>query len=350
MPNAGAPTCDDRRIWDLWLSAVHQPAIVVAAEVGVFDALADEPSTITALASRLGFDERATGILLRLLTALGLLTLRLDRFHVSSEASLYLRSSSPWYWGPMLAVGVSEWHRDTLIAKLKRLGSDRIAAPEGTPLPSGDGRAADTWAAGTVTLGEARDIAARMHSHSVSAAAGVARCYDFHSVSRVLDVGGGSGCFMTAVAHAHPHLRCTVMELPAMCQVAREYIAAANVGDRVDTLAIDMFRQSWPSGYDALFFSNIWHDWNLRTCEWLAAQAFASLPSGGRILLHEMLLNDDGAGPLTAASFSLLMLLATQGQQFTAGELKSILVGAGFVGVRTTATHPYYAIVDGRKP
>ena len=52
---------------------------------------------------------------------------------------------------------------------------------------------------------------------------------------------------------------------------------------------------------------------------------------------------------MTAASFSLLMLLATQGQQFTAGELAAILEGAGFVRVDTTATHPYYSVVTGNQ-
>jgi acetylserotonin N-methyltransferase len=111
-----------------------------------------------------------------------------------------------------------------------------------------------------------------------------------------------------------------------------------------------MFRQPWPRGYDALFFSNIWHDWNVRTCQWLAARAFEALPSGGRILLHEMLLDDDGNGPVTAASFSMLMLLATQGQQFTFGELKGMLEGAGFARIDATATHPYYSVVTGHKP
>jgi acetylserotonin N-methyltransferase len=250
----------------------------------------------------------------------------------------------------MLSVSVSEWHRDRLLAKLRQLGSDRVAGPEGTPLRSGEGRAADDWAAGNVSLERAREIAARMHSHSVPAAVGVARHYDFSGVTRVLDVGGGSGCFMVAAAQAHEHLRCTVLELTAMCEVAREYIAAGQVADRVDTCAVDMFRQPWPRGYEAIFFSNVWHDWNVQTCRWLAARAFEALPPRGRILLHEMLLDDDGAGPVTAASFSMLMLLATQGQQFTAGELAAILEEAGFVRIAATQTHPYYSVVTGHKP
>ena len=66
-------------------------------------------------------------------------------------------------------------------------------------------------------------------------------------------------------------------------------------------------------------------------------------------MLHEMLLDDDGAGPVTAASFSMLMLLGTQGQQFTFGELKEILEGAGFTGIETMHTSVYYSITTGYK-
>jgi len=162
-------------------------------------------------------------------------------------------------------------------------------------------------------------------------------------------VGGGSGCFMIAMAQALPHLRCTIMELPAMCEVAKSYIDSGEVSERVDTIAVDMFRQPWPRGYDAVFFSNIWHDWNFRTCRWLAERTYEALPPGGRIMLHEMLLDNTGNGQKTAAAFSMLMLLATQGQQFTSEELRSILEDAGFAGVETTSTHSYYSITTGYK-
>jgi acetylserotonin N-methyltransferase len=343
------PSSDDRRIWDLLLTQTYQASIVAAEESGVFTALDEKPAMITELAARLDFDERATGILLRLLAALGLLTQRLARFHLTDEARVYLVRSSPFYWGHMLSVGVSEWHRKALLAKLRQKGSDRATGPEGIPQVSGEGRVSDNWAAGNVSLEQARGIAARMHSHSLNAAVGAARNYDFTGVRRVLDVGGGSGCFMIAIAQKHAHLRCTVMELPAMCEVARDYIKAGEVSDRVDTDAVDMFRQPWPKGYDAIFFSNIWHDWNFQTCEWLARRAFEVLPAGGRIMLHEMLLDDDGAGPATAASFSMMMLLGTQGQQFTFSELNEILEKAGFAGVESRQTSVYYSIITARK-
>jgi len=349
MPRYETPTTDDSHIWDLFLSGAYHSAIVAADDADIFAALNDRPGTIQELAGILDLDERATGVLLRLLAALRLLVARNDRFELTLQARLYLVKSSPFYWGPMLHVGVSAWHRDTLMAKLRQKGSADAVGPLGTPKISGDGRSIDDWASGNISMERAREVAMRMHSHSLPAAVGAAKHYDFTGIHRILDVGGGSGCFMIAMAQAHPHLRCTIMELPAMCEVAKSYTDSGEVSDRVDAIAVDMFRQPWPRGYDAVFFSNIWHDWNFRTCRWLAERTFEALPTGGRIMLHEMLLDNSGNGEVTAAAFSMLMLLATQGQQFTSSELRSILEGAGFKDVETASTHSYYSITTGYK-
>jgi len=349
MPRYETPAADDSRIWDVFLSGAYHGAVVAADDAGIFAALNDGPATIQELAGQLDLDERATGVLLRLLAAHGLVVFRNDSFDLTLDARLYLLKSSPFYWGPMLHVGVSSWHRDTLMAKLSQKGSADAVGPLGTPKISGDGRSIDDWASGSISLERARDVAMRMHSHSLPAAVGAAKHYDFTGIQKILDVGGGSGCFMIAMAQALPHLRCTIMELPAMCEVAKSYIDSGEVSERVDTIAVDMFRQPWPRGYDAVFFSNIWHDWNFRTCRWLAERTYEALPPGGRIMLHEMLLDNTGNGQKTAAAFSMLMLLATQGQQFTSEELRSILEDAGFAGVETTSTHSYYSITTGYK-
>jgi len=343
------PTSDDKQIWDLWLTGLYQGTIVAADDAGIFGALAERPATIDELAQRLDFDTRATGIVLRLLAALKLLVLRQGSYQLTDAADVYLVKQSPFYWGHMMRVGVSEWHRDTALAKLKQKGSAQAAGPEGTPEPSGSGRSSDGWAAGEIQIGQAEQIAASMQSHSLPAAIAAARNYDFTGIERILDVGGGSGCFMIAMTQAHPKLEATVMELATMCDVAAKYIAAGGVGSQVDTKAVNMFREPWPEGYDAIFFSNIWHDWNFRTCAWLAARAYEALPRGGRIMLHEALLDDDGNGPPSTAAFSMLMLLATQGQQFTFAELKALLEGAGFEGVETRQTASYYSITTGYK-
>lgn len=82
----------------------------------------------------------------------------------------------------------------------------------------------------------------------------------------------------------------------------------------------------------------------------LARRAYDALPPGGRVFVHEMLLADDGSGPVTTASFSLFMLFGTQGRQYTEGEVREILASAGFRDIDARQTHGYYSVVSGRKP
>ena len=286
---------------------------VVADDMIIFTALDEKTATTGELAHRLDFDERATTVLVRLLASLGLLVPRQQRFQLTDHGRLYFLKSSPFYWGPMMRVGLNEWQYSTLTAALRKKDSASATGPEGTPKPAGTGRSVDGWAEGNIRRNGRAELLRRcIRTHCCRDHA--ARNYDFTPVKRILDSAEGRR-FMIAIAQAHPEIRCTIQELPSMCEVAQGYIDDGGVTGRVDTVAVDMFRQPWPTGYDALFFSNVWHDWNVRTCTWLAERAYHVLPPGGRIMLHEMLLDDDGAGPATAAGFSMLMLLATQGQQ-----------------------------------
>jgi acetylserotonin N-methyltransferase len=340
------PTSGDGMIWDTWLSIHYLPAVTVADELGVFKSLHESPAGAIELADRLGFDHRYTIAVLRMLKALGFLALREGVFQLTDPARLYLLKDSPFYWGHMLGTGQPQHTR--LREGLQGQSPRGVPGQPGSTEPPVGPGSSGSWASGQVDIERARRVAAAMQSHSLPAAIAMAHNSDFEGVRRLLDVGGGSGCYAIALARQNPGLECTIMELPAMCEVAQQYIREGGVTDTVDTVAVDMFRQPWPRGYDAMFFSNVFHDWNFETCRWLAERACEALEPGGRIYLHEMLLDDDGAGPVTAVSFSMLML-GTQGQQFTLSELRGLLEAAGFRDVEAKATYGYYSLVVGKK-
>jgi hypothetical protein len=334
---------EDRQMWDIWLSMHHLPAMAIADELGVFQALEHAPATSTQIAQHLGFNVRATGILTSMLTALGLLIPSDGRLALADVTRTYLLPKSPYYWGPLLrTLGVLPLQRGALTRALQT--PENGAAMTSWNLPS------KAWESGQMSREQAESVSRVMHCHSLSAAVGAARNGGFEKVRRLLDVGGGSGCFSIALAQHHPLIRCSVMDLPVVCDVAQGYIDAAGVSDRVDTAAIDMFRQEWPRGFDGVFFSNVFHDWSAQTNLVLAQRAFDALPSGGRVFLHEMLLEEDGSGPLATASFSVLMMFGTQGRQYASSELRQILTTAGFADCSVCATHGYYSIVGARKP
>ena len=49
------------------------------------------------------------------------------------------------------------------------------------------------------------------------------------------------------------------------------------------------------------------------------------------------------------AGFSVLMLLTTEGKQYTLAELRDILEAAGFVDIQATPTYARYSIVSGTR-
>ena len=96
-------------------------------------------------------------------------------------------------------------------------------------------------------------------------------------------------------------------------------------------------------------FSNVFHDWDRASCLHLAKRSFAALPPGGRIFLHEVLLNDTKDGPLVAVAFSMEML-QLRGKQYSVEELDHLLQEVGFTGTTVTPTYAYYLLVSASKP
>jgi len=339
------PGSDTRDVWEIYLSPTWMPALLAADELGVLASIADEPGSVAEVSARLGLNGRALGSVLALLASLGYLVPRQGRFHVTDAARHHLLPSSPFHWG---GVWAQMRQGSPLYTQLRTalITPDPVEA-----IPQGNGdRSVDGWATGTLSPEAAASLTKYMHSHSAAAAVAVAHTDLFASTRRLLDVGGCSGVFSIVLAERHPRLSCTIMDLPAVCELTPDYVKERGLADRIDTCAADMFRDPWPQGYDAVFLSNIFHDWRPATCLALARSAFGVLPAGGTINVHEMLLDDDGAGPRTAAAFSVLMAASTQGQQFTFGQLESLLTDAGFVDIDCRSTSPLHSLVRGRKP
>ena len=156
-------------------------------------------------------------------------------------------------------------------------------------------------------------------------------------IRRLLDVGGGSGVYAIAIAEASPAVQATVFEAAPVDGIARRTIAAAGLSPRVTVATGDMFTTPWPAGHDTHLFSNVLHDWDEPDCRRLLELSAAALPAGGRILIHDMLLDDDKAGPLWAAEYSVLLSTVTQGRLYSAAEIAGWLEP---LGLSITANSP----------
>ena len=109
-----------------------------------------------------------------------------------------------------------------------------------------------------------------------------------------------------------------------------------------------MWKDDFPIG-DIFFFGDIFHDWTEEKCLLLAKKCFNKLPKGGKIILHEMLFNNDKTGPLLTAAYNMKMMLWTEGTQYSQNEISDILKKAGFTKIKIIQALGNWSLIVGEK-
>lgn len=332
------PGCDDGLLWETWMSMFHFPTLTVADELGLFSLIAEAPKTASEVSESLCLSERATEALLGVMTSLGYLVQQNGKFNLTKVSSNFLLPQSPYYWGGMLKLMINNPLTHSVL--LEGLKNDTANVYQEQ----------DVWEAHEMEFEKAKLFTGAMQSMTMPGALGVANYGNFSGVQRLLDVGGGSAAVSVALAQRYPQIQCTILDLPAVCKIAEGYISKAGFSHQIGTYSANFFTDAFPAGYDAVLFSNIIHDWEWEKCQHLAKSSFEALPKGGRIYIHEMLLNDTKDGPATAASYSMCMIWWAKGKQFSASEVNQLLENAGFEDVSITSTHSYFSLVSATKP
>jgi len=334
----------DRPVYDIYIANRASAALAVAVRLGVFQILAERPLTLHGLCGELHLERRPIDALLTVLVSLGLLRREGEgfggplggdggpRYVLTQIARDHLLPESPFYLGGL--IDIENEHFVTPMALMEAMGRNK-------PQAYGD---RDPWQTMLEDPEAAVSFTRAMHSISVRPAFGLAAAFEFANVRNLLDVGGGSGILAVAAAVRNPSLRATVLDLPPVIEVAREVIWDFGVADRVGVVASDMFKDPLPSGHDAILLSQILHDWPPQAARLLLRKVLDVLTPGGRVLIHEKLLNDRRDGPLANALVSVDMLFWTEGQQYSAPELHQLLQEAGFKGPETRPTVGYWSV------
>jgi len=336
MPNHSFPLVevDNRLIYELTWNSRAGAVIELGLEIGLFDYLAQSPRSIENVATKFELSLFGAEVLLAVSAAAGFLVAGEggSTFRLNDDGRTFLRKDSPFFYTGFYP---RQW---PFMDRLRKA----FKADQNPPDPLAINMK-------EATVEDVRGFIDRMHILTLPVAGGLARLPVFGRIQKLLDVAGGSGSLSCAIAAENPNIHCTVLDLPPVCTIAQENIETYGLEEQIDTHPGDMFRDPLPTGYDAILFGNIFHNWDAETCRLLAQKAYDALPPGGTILLHEMLLNENKDGPLTVACFSVSMLLHEKGKQYTFSELKRFLEAAGFGEVSAVPAAGYYSLVSGRK-
>jgi SAM-dependent methyltransferase len=325
-PQLVPPALDPAPIFEIFRGNHAMELLTAAvAHFGVFDRLAAGPVTADALHGATGLGQRQFIVLLTGLKALGLVAERDGRLAMTPLAREHLAPGGAHDVSDYIRLAADAPGVLTLVQHM-RTGKLQGAAQD-------DDRAVFIYRDGLESAMDedrlARHFTLMLAGRAKNIAPVLAEKVDLHGAARLLDIGGGTGLYSIAFLERYPQLRGIVFDRPAVLKVAAEFAAEHGVAERLEFVAGDMFADELPADCDVHLLSNVLHDWDVPECRRLIAKSAAALAPAGRLLIHDALLDDDLAGPLYPALFSVALMLLTEGRNYSGAEYKAWLTAAG---------------------
>ncbi len=175
---------------------------------------------------------------------------------------------------------------------------------------------------------------------------------NFSGVKKLMDIGGGSGAFLTAVGTVYSDLELMLFDLPEVAPSAAQRFEAEGMTPRARITGGSFREDKLPEGADAISLIRVLYDHSDDTVTDLLAKCYAALPSGGRLIVSEPMTG--GTQPTRAgdAYFALYTLAMRTGRTRSAFEIKLLCHAAGFEDVKTPAPGRAFvtSCVEARKP
>ncbi|MBT3161264.1 methyltransferase domain-containing protein [Streptomyces sp. CHA1] len=296
-------------------------------ELGLFELLQDKPDLAKEdIRQELGLAERATDVLLLGTTSLGITVQESGRYR---NAPVIDKLFTDGQWSIFASVVAFEAH---IVYEAQADFTESLRQNTNVGLRRIRGVGRDLYHRFHENPDIERVFYRYMRSWSELSNPFLLENGDFGSVKKVVDAGGGDAVNAIALAHAHPHLEVTVMEIPASGPIARRRIEENGLSDRITVHEGDMFRDPFPHGVDCVLFSHQMVIWEPEENIALMKKAHEALAPGGRLVLFSSISNDEGDGPLMAALDSVYFaaLPAKGGMIYAWKQYEEWLQEAGF--------------------
>ncbi len=293
------------------------------AHFGLFRILAEGPIPFQSLGERLDLSERPLVVLLTCLRAQGLVSFNSEGGYQATDlAREHLTPGANFDVSGYIGLAAES---PGVLEMVERLRTNR-------PAGSDQDGAAFIFREGLESAMEqedsARSLTLALAGRARNVAPVLAEVVPLHDAGVLLDVGGGTGIYSIAWLRRHPQLEAVVWDRPEVLKVAREMATEHGVVDRLREVSGDMFADPIPISADVILLSNILHDWDVPECRKLITRCANALPSGGRLIIHDVFLNDTLDGPLAIAHYSAALFRLTEGRAYSAAEYKSWLAEA----------------------
>jgi SAM-dependent methyltransferase len=297
--------------------------LMAAVELDLFTAVDLGADTVKKLAAKTSCSERGLTILLNALAGCGWLTKKGTRYALTACAATYLSKKSSSYAGGMA------FHSKMLRNSWDNL-SEVVRTGKGWhPVEANDDR------------GEFfSEFVGALYGLNLPAAEAVANLLRRSGLPRpcnVLDIGAGSGVWSLALARAVPHSEVSVADWPAVIEKAtKPFVMRENMTGRYRYLPGNFREVDFGnSAFDIVYLGHICHSEGAKNSRRLFERIHRALKPGGRLVIADMLADEERREDTFALLFAVNMLVNTdEGDTFTFNEYREWLKGSGFSQVR----------------
>lgn len=334
--------------WHLVIGGpVYFATLRTACRLGLFRLLKQRPGLeLREIATALGIDEYPARVLLLTCAAIGLVSRRGSRYRCRRIPSKLFDQESPSSITPLV-----EWmHHIAYRPMFLYETAIREGRPAGLDVFAGDGT--NLYARLSADAELERIFHAGMATRAAEGSAALAASVRFDDFSPVLDVGGGTGHNLTAIAGRHPRVTGTLIDYPTVTGRAATTFAAAGLTDRLEARGVDFLAESFPSGYACVLLAHLTPIFAPAVNRRLLEQAWGALEPGGIVCVYGPLMDDTETGGLASAILSpyFLCVVNGQGRHYTRGETCEWLRLAGFEEIEHRQVSLNDHLVVGRKP
>ena len=305
--------------------------LFVATNLKIFTILSKQPKTLKEIAEELKIKTRSASMLLNACVALGLLEKKDGVYSNSRTADVYLVEDKPQYMEP--AFFKFDEHSYLLFDKL-----EEAILSDSQQISTGNSENPELLVS-CMLIGnrdDYRNFLSALDPLAQWPANVIASKFDFSSFKKLIDVGGGSGVYSIAIVKKNPNIEAIVFDLPYVCEIGEKTVKEIGLSHRMKYYSGDYFKDDFPKEFDVALLSNVMHGYGPETCTFLLKKIHDSLPSGGGIIISDLILDEDGCGPDIAVLLSLYFLLITEGgRNYTLSEYEDMLKNAGFVDIKS---------------
>lgn len=176
---------------------------------------------------------------------------------------------------------------------------------------------------------------------------------DLSKYSRIVDVGGNQGHFLSTLLAAATGATGILYDRPEVMADARAAIAARGLNDRVEFVAGD-FLEWVPAGGDLYLIKGCLHDWPDESVARILKNCHQAAAPGSTLLSLEGIVPSRPPYDQIVPLIDLAMLLLVGGRERTREEFDTLFRGAGYqieraIALPTLGYFPYHVILAARE-